>query len=226
MTSLGVPFAARDTDISRLESQGKTVMLLAEGKKLLGLIAVADTVKPEAKGMVTTLRHMGISVWMVTGDNERTANAIARQIGITRIIAGVLPHEKSEKIKALKREGNAVIAFAGDGINDAPALAQADVGIAMGSGTDVAIESAGITLLNKDLGSVVSAIRLSKATLSVIKQNLFWAFAYNVILIPLAAGVLYPINGWLLNPELAAFAMAASSISVVGNSLRLKRVRI
>lgn len=207
--------------IAALESQGKTVMLLASDKKLLGLIAVADTLKRETKDMVTALQRMHIEVWMVTGDNERTAQAIAKQAGITHVLAGVLPHEKAEKIRKLK-DNKGIVAFIGDGINDAPALAGADVGIAMGTGTDVAIESAGITLLNKDMRSVVSAIKLSKATLSVIKQNLFWAFGYNVVLIPVAAGLLYPITGWFLNPALAAFAMAASSISVVGNSLRLK----
>lgn len=211
-----------------LEQQGKTVMTLVSGsprilpgesgKKTIGYIAVADTIKPEAKEMVELLRNKHIDVWMVTGDNERTARAIAGQIGITNILAGVLPHEKSEKIKELKAQGQRV-AFIGDGVNDAPALAAADVGIAMGTGTDVAIESAGITLLNKDLRSVVSALSLSKQTLSIIKQNLFWAFGYNIILIPAA------MIG-LLNPALAAFAMAASSISVVGNSLRLKRIRI
>jgi Cu+-exporting ATPase len=200
-------------------------MLLAAGKKLLGLLAVADTLKPEANEMVKQLTGMHIDVWMVTGDNEKTAGAIARQAGITHVLAGVLPDQKAQKIQEL-RQGSRIVAFAGDGINDAPALAQSDVGIAMGTGTDVAIESAGITLLNKDLRSVVTAIKLSRATLSIIKQNLFWAFGYNVILIPIAMGVLYPFTGWLLNPAIAAFAMAASSISVVGNSLRLKQKNI
>lgn len=218
-------YKTHEKNIASLETQGKTVMLLSSGKQLLGLIAVADTLKKDAVEMVSMLKKMHITVWMITGDNERTANAIAKQAGIDHVLAGVLPGEKAAKIKELKAK-NTFVAFAGDGINDAPALAGADVGIAMGTGTDVAIESAGITLLNKDLRSVVTAIKLSKATLSIIKQNLFWAFAYNVILIPVAAGALYPITGWLLNPALAAFAMAASSISVVGNSLRLKRVRI
>lgn len=201
-----------------LEKQGKTVMELTSGSKTIGIIAVADTLKDQAKDIVVALTHMGVSVWMVTGDNERTAAAIARQVGITHILSGVLPDQKAEKINELK-EKNKIVAFIGDGINDAPALASADVGIAIGTGTDVAIESAGITLLNKNLTSVVSAIKLSKATLSVIKQNLFWAFGYNIILVPAAmAG--------FLNPALAAFAMAASSISVVGNSLRLKGVNI
>jgi Cu+-exporting ATPase len=201
-----------------LESQGKTVMELSSGQNTLGIIAVSDTLKPEVSDMVSALKKSHIDVWMITGDNTRTASAIATQAGITNILAGVLPDQKAEKIKELKHNKQ-VVAFVGDGINDAPALASADVGIAIGTGTDVAIESAGITLLNKNLTSVVSAITLSKATLSVIKQNLFWAFGYNIILIPAAmVGI--------LNPAVAAFAMAASSISVVGNSLRLKGVKI
>jgi Cu+-exporting ATPase len=203
---------------TRLEQQGKTVMELTSGRKTLGIVAVADTLKPEAKETVTRLERIGITVWMVTGDNERTAGAIAKQAGITNILAGVLPDQKEQKISLLKKN-NQVVAFVGDGINDAPALAAADVGIAMGTGTDVAIESAGITLLNKNLTSVISAIKLSRATLTIIKQNLFWAFGYNVILIPAAMG-------GFLNPALAAFAMAASSISVVTNSLRLKTARL
>jgi len=207
-------------------NEGKTLAFVAINKKSVAAIAIADTIKTEAKEMVDGLKRMGVAVWMITGDNEATARAIARQAGIENVMAGVLPQEKAEKIKELKNDKKSVVAFAGDGINDAPALAAADVGIAMGTGTDVAIESAGVTLLNRDLGSIVTTIRLSRATLSIIKQNLFWAFAYNVILIPVAMGVLYPITGWLLNPALAAFAMAASSISVVGNSLRLKGVKI
>ncbi len=225
MDKQSIPYIAQEQRIADLESQGKTVMVLATNKQLMGIIAVADTLKPEAKDMVAALKKQGIAVWMITGDNERTAKAIAKLAGIENVLAGVLPEDKATKIKELKQH-NRVVAFAGDGINDAPALASADVGIAMGTGTDVAIESAGVTLLNKDLRSVVTAIKLSKATLSIIKQNLFWAFAYNAFLIPVAAGILYPINGWLLNPALAAFAMAASSISVVGNSLRLKGAKL
>lgn len=207
------------------EQQGKTVMELTSGEKTIGIIAVADTLKPDAKATVGDLKRMNIAVWMITGDNERTARAIAGLLGIKNILAGVLPDQKEQKISQLKKN-NQVVAFVGDGINDAPALAAADVGIAMGTGTDVAIESSGITLLNKNLTSVVSAIKLSKSTLSIIRQNLFWAFGYNVVLIPVAMGVLYPITGWLLNPAIAAFAMAASSISVVTNSLRLKGAHI
>ncbi len=212
-----------------LEKQGKTVMELTSGGKSLGVIAVADTLKTDAKEMVSALTRIGVTVWMITGDNQRTAKAVAKLAGITNVLSGVLPDQKADKIRELRianRKSPAVIAFGGDGINDAPALASADVGIAMGTGTDVAIESAGITLLNKNLISVVSAIRLSKATLSVIRQNLFWAFGYNVILIPVAMGILYPVMGVFLNPAIAAFAMAASSISVVGNSLRLKSAHI
>lgn len=208
-----------------LEKQGKTVMELSSGSTSLGIIAVADTLKSDAKETITQLARLHITSWMITGDNERTAAAIAKQAGIKYVLAGVLPDQKAEKIQELKEKYLAV-AFIGDGINDAPALATATVGIAMGTGTDVAIESAGITLLNTNLSSVAAAIRLSKSTLSVIKQNLFWAFGYNVILIPVAMGALYPIAGIVLNPALAAFAMAASSISVVGNSLRLKSLKI
>ncbi len=225
-------------------NEGKTLAYVAMGNKHVALLALADTLKAEAKETVDQLKKMHVDVWMITGDNEKTAHAIAKQAGIANVMASVLPAEKEAKIRELKQSSvvshqssvslktedrklkAVIIAFAGDGINDAPALAASDVGIAMGTGTDVAIESAGITLLNKDLRSVVSAVRLSKSTLAVIKENLFWAFGYNVILIPVAMGILYPITGWLLNPALAAFAMAASSISVVGNSLRLKGVKI
>jgi len=220
-----IGYASLGKKVAELEGQGKTVMLCAVDNKLKGIIAVADTLKPEVKDMVKNLKKMGITVWMITGDNKRTAHAVAQLAGIENVMAEVLPEDKAHKIKELKQQFSTV-AFVGDGINDAPALASADVGIAIGTGTDVAIESAGITLLNKDLRSVISAIRLSRNTLSVIKQNLFWAFSYNVLLIPLAMGILYPFTGWMLNPALAAFAMAASSLSVVGNSLRLNLVRI
>jgi Cu+-exporting ATPase len=215
-----------EEQITSLEKEGKTVMLLAD-TKLIGLVGVADTLKPSAIETVKELLKRNIAVWMITGDNERTAHHIAQKAHIEHVVADVLPEQKSAKVEEIKSQDHkGAVAFVGDGINDAPALARADVGIAMGTGTDVAIESASITLLNKDLGSVVSALDLSKKTMSVIKQNLFWAFGYNVILIPVAMGILYPFLGVLLNPALAAFAMAASSISVVGNSLRLRSVKI
>ena len=230
MKDLDVDIESVEGRVQKLENEGKTVVFLATDKNVIGLIGIADTPKDSARGAVNALQKQGIDVWMITGDNERTAKAVAKKLEIKNVMADVLPDEKAEKVKELKDlktdYRSRVVAFVGDGINDAPALASADVGIAMGTGTDIAMESAGITLLNRDLRSVDSAITLSKSTLSVIKQNLVWAFGYNVILIPVAMGVLYPIFGWLLNPALAAFAMAASSISVVGNSLRLKRVSL
>ena len=212
-------------DIERLESEGKTVMLLTIDGKLAGLVAVADTIKDTAKEGVAALKKKGIEVVMITGDNQRTASAIAKKLGIERVLAEVLPDQKEAEIRKLQAEGKKV-AMVGDGINDAPALAAADIGIAMGTGTDVAIEAADITLINKDLRSVASAIELSKKTMRTIKINLFWAFGYNVILIPVAMGVLYPFFHILLNPIFASVAMASSSISVVSNSLLLKRVKI
>lgn len=208
-----------------LESAGKTVMMLAVDGKLIGLVAVADTVKDTAKDGVLALQKMGIETVMITGDNARTAKAIAGQVGIKRVLAEVLPQDKEAEVRKIQAEGKKV-AMVGDGINDAPALAASDVGIAMGSGTDVAIEAGNITLINRDLRSVARAVDLSKKTMGIIRQNLFWAFGYNIILIPVAMGVLYPLTGWLLSPALASFAMAASSISVVANSLRLKNARL
>jgi Cu+-exporting ATPase len=192
----------------------------------VGVTAIADTLKPNVREAIEGLEEKKIGVWMITGDNDKTAKAIAKEAGIRNVLSEVLPQEKANKVKEFKDKNQSVVAFVGDGINDAPALAASDVGIAMGTGTDVAIESAQITLLNKDIRSVLTALNLSRATLSVIKQNLFWAFGYNVVLIPVAMGVLYPLFGLLLNPALAAFAMAASSISVVSNSLRLKNIKI
>jgi P-type Cu+ transporter len=211
--------------ISKLETEGKTVMMLSIGRKLIGIIAVADIVKDTAKVGIEALQKRGIEVVMITGDNERTAQAIAHELGIKRVLAEVLPDQKEAEVRKLQVEGKKV-AMVGDGINDAPALAAADIGIAMGTGTDVAIEAADITLINKDLRSAASAIDLSKRTMRTIKMNLFWAFGYNVILIPVAMGVLYPFGGPLLNPIFASVAMATSSISVVSNSLLLKRVKI
>jgi len=211
--------------ISEMENSGKTVMMIGSENKLIGLIAVADIVKESAKEGLAAIQKLGIEVVMITGDNQRTANAIGQKLGINRILAEVLPDQKEAEVKKIQAEGK-VVAMVGDGINDAPALAAADVGIAMGNGTDVAIEAADITLINKDLKSVATAIVLSKKTMKTIRQNLFWAFGYNVILIPVAMGALYPLFHILLNPIFASVAMATSSISVVGNSLRLKTKKI
>lgn len=220
-----VDIRVHQTEIEELESDGKTVILLATKGRLVGLIAVADTVKESAKEGVEALQKLGIEVVMITGDNKRTASAIALKLGIDSVLAEVLPDQKESKVREFQRQGKKV-AMVGDGINDAPALAAADVGIAMGSGTDVAIEAANITLINKDIRSVAAAINLSKKTMRTIKQNLFWAFGYNVILIPVAMGVLYPFFEILLNPIFASVAMATSSVSVVANSLLLKRKKI
>jgi Cu+-exporting ATPase len=207
-----------------LANEGKTSMFLAVEGEVAGIIAVADTLKENSTRAVQALRRMGLEVVMLTGDNERTAKAIANQVGVDRVLAGVLPGRKAEEIRRLQSEGKKV-GMVGDGINDAPALAQADVGIAIGTGTDVAMESSDITLIGGDLRGVVTAIALSKATIRNIKQNLFWAFAYNTVLIPVAAGVLFPFFGVLLNPIFAAGAMAVSSITVVSNALRLRRFK-
>ena len=212
-------------EISNMENNGKTVMMLAIEEKLSGLIAVADTTKESALEGIFALKKLGIEAIMITGDNQRTADAIGKNLGIKRVLAEVLPDQKEAEVRKIQAEGK-VVAMVGDGINDAPALAGADVGIAMGSGTDVAIEAADITLINKDLKSVAHAIVLSKKTMRTIKQNLFWAFGYNVILIPVAMGVLYPFFGIILNPIFASVAMATSSISVVANSLLLKKKNI
>ncbi len=205
----------------QLSGMGKTPMFAAIDGKFAGVIAVADTVKAEAKEAIAELRQMGLEVVMMTGDNRRTAEAVAAQVGITRVLAEVLPEGKSAEVKRLQAEKK-IVGMVGDGINDAPALAQADVGIAIGTGTDVAIEASDLTLIKGDLRGVSRAIALSKATIRSVKQNLFWAFIYNVIGIPVAAGVLYPLTGWLLSPVIASAAMALSSVSVVANSLRLK----
>jgi Cu+-exporting ATPase len=221
MEGRGVPLKGMAEKAEGLSGQGKTPMFLAIDGRCAGIIAVADTLKENSKEAVETLHRMGLEVVMLTGDNERTAKAIARQIGIDRVLAEVLPETKAEEIRKLQAEGKKV-GMVGDGINDAPALAQANVGIAIGTGTDVAMESSDITLIGGDLRGVVTAIALSKATMRNIKQNLFWAFAYNTILIPVAAGVLFPFFGILLNPIFAAGAMAFSSVTVVSNALRLR----
>jgi Cu+-exporting ATPase len=210
--------------MTTLEEDGKTAMLMAVDGKPAGLIAVADTLKENSTEAVKTLQQMGLEVIMITGDNERTAKAIARQAGVNRVLAEVLPNEKANEIKRLQAEGK-VVAMVGDGINDAPALAQANIGIAVGSGTDVALETGDIVLIKNDLRDVVVGIQLSRATMRKIRQNLFWAFFYNVALVPMAAGILYPFIHVLFDPVYAAAAMASSSVTVVTNASLLKRFR-
>ncbi len=224
MTDEGVEVDDLAKEAERLADEGKTPMFVAVSRKAAGLVAVADTLKPESREAVRAFHRLGLEVAMITGDNRRTAGAIARQLGIERVLAEVLPQAKAEEVKRLQAEAK-VVAMVGDGINDAPALAQADVGIAIGTGTDVAMEASDVTLITGDLRGVVTAIALSKRTMRTIKQNFFWAFVYNTVLIPVAAGALYPIAGILLSPVLAGGAMAFSSVSVVTNSLRLRRFR-
>ncbi len=212
-----------ENQVAELENQGKTVMILTVDKNIVGVIAVADTLKEHSEEAIQMLHKLGKEVGIITGDNKRVGEAIARQLGIDRILAETLPQEKSAEIKKLQEESN-VVAMVGDGINDAPALAQADLGIALGSGTDVAMETGEIVLIKDDLRDVVKAIDLSSYTLRKIKQNLFWAFFYNIIGIPIAAGVLFPFTGWLLSPSIAAAAMAFSSVSVVLNSLSMGKL--
>jgi len=212
-------------DIDMLQSQGKTVVLVEVQGELVGILAISDVIKPVAKQAITSLKKLGIETIMLTGDNSKTANYIADQVGLDQVIAGVLPNQKADKIKELQAAGKKV-AMVGDGINDAPALTQADVGVAMATGTDIAIEAADTTLLHGDISKVTEALYLSKKTMATIRQNLFWAFAYNVIGIPLAAGLFYPLFGLMLNPIFAGAAMAFSSVSVVGNSLRLKSLKL
>jgi Cu+-exporting ATPase len=208
--------------IRGFENDGKTTILVAVAGNPAGIIAIADTIKETSPEAVLELKKMGLSVIMITGDNRRTAEAVGRQVGIDRIIAEVLPEAKSQEVANLQSAGG-VVAFVGDGINDAPALARSDVGIAIGSGTDVAIESGDLVLIKDDLLDAAAAVQLSRKVMSRIKQNIFWAFAYNAALIPVAAGVLYPFTGYMMRPELAALAMAASSVTVVSLSLLLKR---
>lgn len=209
-------------EAARLSQEAKTVIWLADSQQALGLVAIADRIKPTSKEAVRQLQKMGISTYMLTGDNPETAQRIAAQCGITHFQAEVLPQQKAQFIKDLQKEGK-IVAMVGDGINDSAALAQADLSIAMGKGSDIAMDVAKMTLISSDLNKITDAIRLSQATVRTIRENLFWAFIYNLIGIPVAAGILYPINGFLLNPMIAGAAMAMSSVSVVSNSLRLKR---
>ena len=223
LAQAGVRADSAEEAVVRLEEEGKTAMLLAVDGRLAGVVAVADTLKDHSKAAVSALQGMGIEVVMLTGDNRRTAAAIARQAGVGSVISEVLPGQKAEKIKELQAQGK-IVAMVGDGINDAPALAQSDVGIALGSGTDVAMEAGGIVLIKDDLRDVVASIQLSRRTVKKIRQNLFWAFAYNTALIPVAAGIL-AFAGVLLDPILAGAAMGFSSVSVVMNSMTLRRFR-
>lgn len=210
--------------LQKLTLEGKTPVVVAKGNETVGILAISDSLKENTAEVVRLLKAMGVEVVMATGDHENTARHIARELGIEKVFAQVLPQDKAMRIKELQSEGF-VVAMAGDGINDAPALAQADVGVAMATGTDVAIESADITLLHGDLAKLLSAIRLARNTVRTVKQNLFWAFIYNLVGIPLATGIFYPLFGWLLNPIFAGAAMALSSVSVVANSLRLKQTK-
>jgi Cu+-exporting ATPase len=221
MNELGIDTSSLQQHWDRLEYLGKTVIWIAVNGKVEGIMGIADAVKPSSLVAIRTLQRMGLSVVMLTGDNRRTAEVIAREVGIKRVFAEVRPDQKAATVETLQSEGK-IVAMVGDGINDAPALAQADVGMAIGTGTDVAIAASDITLISGDLQGIVTAIQLSRATIRNIKQNLFFAFIYNVAGIPIAAGILFPFFGWLLSPIIAGAAMAFSSVSVVTNALRLR----
>jgi Cu+-exporting ATPase len=221
MKESGIDVRSVGDALERLAADGKTPVLLAVNGTLAGLLAIADPLRASAGATVRALRDRGLGVVLITGDHEQTAQAIARSIGIDRVVANVSPEGKVAEIQRL-RAGGHVVAMVGDGINDAPALASADVGIAIGTGTDIAIEAADVALMRGDPQAIVEAIDLSRRTMKTMRQNLFWAFVYNVIGIPIAAGVLYPVFGLLLNPVVASAAMAFSSVSVVTNSLRLR----
>jgi Cu+-exporting ATPase len=222
MQDLGVSVDALAPEADRLRADGHTVIFLAIESRAAGLIAVADPIKPSTPEALRALKHSGLRIVMVTGDNRRTAEAVARRLGIDHVEAEVLPENKRSLVEDMQRHGHR-LAMAGDGVNDAPALVQADVGIAMGTGTDVAIESADITLVKGDLRGIVRARRLSQATMRNIRENLFFAFVYNALGVPIAAGVLYPWLGLLLSPIIASAAMTFSSVSVIANALRLRR---
>jgi len=224
MEQLGIDASALNRECQAWEAAAKTVSWVAVDGEIVGLLGITDALKPSSAAAVKTLQRMGLEVVMLTGDNHRTANTIAQQVGIRRVFAEVRPDQKAAQVKVLQTEGK-IVAMVGDGINDAPALAQADVGIAIGTGTDVAIAASDITLISGDLQGLVTAIQLGQATMRNIRQNLFWAFAYNTLGIPIAAGVLFPLFHWLLNPMIAGAAMAFSSISVVMNALRLRNFR-
>jgi Cu+-exporting ATPase len=225
MAEINVDVRALDRSAAALQAEGQTAMYVAVDSQAAGLVAVADPIKETSAEAVRLLVGDGVRIVMLTGDNLRTAKAVASNLGIDDERADVLPQEKGEIVKALQAEGR-IVAMAGDGVNDAPALAQAHVGIAMGTGTDIAMESAGVTLVKGDLRGIARARRLSRATMGNIRQNLFFAFAYNTLGIPVAAGVLYPWFGLLLSPIIAGAAMSLSSVSVIGNALRLNRVRL
>jgi Cu+-exporting ATPase len=222
MRELGIDIALLRARADQLAAEGQTTVYVAMDGQAVALIAVADPIRPTSREAVGRLQRLGLEVVLLTGDNRRTAEAVARAVGVDRVIAEVLPGQKLEEVRRIQSQGKAV-AVVGDGLNDAPALAQADIGIAMGTGVDVAVEAADIVLMRSDLMGVVDAIALSRRTMRVIRQNLFWAFFYNVVGIPIAAGALYPALGLLLTPAMAAAAMAASSVSVLSNSLRLRR---
>jgi len=225
LKDLQIALGSLEEKAEALRSEGQTVMFTAVDGQAAGLIAVADPIKPSTAAAIQQLQSEGLKMVMMTGDNHRTAETVARRLGLDDVVAEVLPEQKVEMVKRLQAEGR-IVAMAGDGINDAPALAAADVGIAMGTGTDVAIQSAGISLVKGDLNGIVRARRLSRATMRNIKQNLFWAFAYNTVGVPIAAGILFPFFGLLLSPMIAAAAMSFSSVSVIGNALRLRRIQL
>jgi Cu+-exporting ATPase len=225
LEQLGIAAGTAIESADRMRKEGETVMFVAVDGRLAGLVGVADPIKESTPEALRALHEEGLRIVMLTGDNRTTAEAVARRLGIDEVVADVLPEQKIEAVKRLQNEGR-VVAMAGDGVNDAPALAQAHVGIAMGTGTDVAIESAGVTLVKGDLRAIVRARRLSRATMRNIRQNLFFAFIYNALGVPIAAGVLYPVVGLLLSPMIASAAMSFSSVSVIGNSLRLRGIKL